>query len=146
MLSLCSPVLHKMMCGNFRESAGRRLEINDVDGRAFGKVLDLWSGREDLEEKDLREVHLLARIADQFQVTEVASALEETMMEYLHIENCGKMLSLSSDIGLSRLEAASQICEGLIYPFVFSPESIITSSHPPHLFVLQWRRNDSMSW
>jgi hypothetical protein len=135
-----------MMCGNFRESAGRRLEINDVDGRAFGKVLDLWSGREDREEKDLREVHLLARIADRFQINEVASALEENMMEFLHIGNCGEMLSLSSEIGLSRLEAASQICEGLIYPFIFSQKSIIISSQPSHLFVLQWRQNYSTSW
>ncbi len=83
----------------------------DVDGRSFGKVLELWSGMEDREEKDLRELHQLARIADQFQISEVSTVLEEAMLGNLCIKNCGEMLSLSSAIGLSRLEAASQIRE-----------------------------------
>ncbi len=77
----------------------------------FGKVIDLWSGIEEHEEMDFGDVYQLARIADQFQITEVAAVLEEALMEHLGIENCGEMLSLSSTIGLSRLEVASQICE-----------------------------------
>ena len=39
LLSVCSPVLHKMICGSFNESGGRVMEIKDVDGAAFRKVL-----------------------------------------------------------------------------------------------------------
>ena len=107
-----------MMCGNFKESARGSLELQCVDGRAFGKVLDLWIGKEDLEDKDLREVLQLARIADQFQISEVSAVLEETLMTNLGIGNCGEILSLSNEIGLSRLEAASKICKCLNRYFV----------------------------
>ena len=34
LLSVCSPVLHKMICGSFNESGGREMEVKDVDGAA----------------------------------------------------------------------------------------------------------------
>ena len=43
LLSMLSPVLHKMVCGGFKESAAKRLEIDEVDQRDFEQVLDLWS-------------------------------------------------------------------------------------------------------
>jgi hypothetical protein len=42
---MCSPVLHKMLCGSFAESNAKRLMLVDVDGEVFGKALDLWCGK-----------------------------------------------------------------------------------------------------
>ena len=66
-----------MLCGNFSESRGKKLKLNDVDGNIFVKVLDVWCGREDCQELALAELPLLASVADRFQMTEVTSVLEE---------------------------------------------------------------------
>ena len=39
-MSMASPVLHKMLFGDFREGAARRVALEDVDGSVFGDVLD----------------------------------------------------------------------------------------------------------
>jgi hypothetical protein len=82
---MCSPVLHRMIWGNFRESAGRKLEFLDVDGRDFGKVLNIWCGQAAVEE-DLTDVRQLGSVADRFQIIEVLAALEETMLGQLAVE------------------------------------------------------------
>ena len=60
-----------MLCGNFSESKEKKLKLDDVDGRAFIKVLDVWCGRSDCQEVGLLEIANLASVADRFQVTEV---------------------------------------------------------------------------
>jgi hypothetical protein len=35
-----------MMCGGFVESNRRILQLEDMDGALFGKVIDLWCGKE----------------------------------------------------------------------------------------------------
>ena len=44
LLSLASPVLHRMLCAGFRETATRRLELDDVDEAPFTDALRLWRG------------------------------------------------------------------------------------------------------
>jgi hypothetical protein len=53
---LCSPVLHKMLCGSFIESNRKKLQLNDVDGEAFSKVLDIWCGKESCPEIGLEGI------------------------------------------------------------------------------------------
>jgi hypothetical protein len=43
-LCLASPVVCKMLCGNFSESKRKKLKIDDVDGIW---ALDVWCGRKD---------------------------------------------------------------------------------------------------
>jgi hypothetical protein len=97
--------LHKMLCGNFRESKGKKLKFDDVDGKIFIKVLDLWCGKKECREVELGEVQELASVADRFQFTEVVSALEETALKKLKLDSCGEVLMWSGGCGMLRLEA-----------------------------------------
>ena len=97
-----------MICGSFIESAGRRLEIREVDCKLFVKVLGLWFGGEYGGETDLHEVQQLVSVADRFQVSEVVAALEETMIQQLQVDQCGEVLTWSTEVGLKRLEESSR--------------------------------------
>ena len=97
--------MHKMLCGNFSESTGKKLKLNDVDGNIFVKVLDVWCGREDCQEVALGELPLLASVADRFQMTEVTSVLEEAVMEELSLDMIGDVLVWSGRCGMQQLEA-----------------------------------------
>ena len=60
-----------MLCGGFREGAGRRAALEDVDGRAFDEVLDMWCGKEGRGNKGLVDVMTMAGVADRLQMVEV---------------------------------------------------------------------------
>jgi hypothetical protein len=94
-----------MLCGNFSESTGKKLQLNDVDGTIFVKVLDVWCGRDDCQEVALAELPLLATVADQFQMTEVTSVLEEAVMGKLSLDMIGDVLMWSGRCGMQQLEA-----------------------------------------
>jgi hypothetical protein len=106
-LSMASPVLHKMLFGDFREGAGRRLELEDVDGRVFGEVLDLWCEKEVRGDNVLVEVVMMASVADRLQVAEVASALEDAIMGEIRMGTCAEVLERSRRLGLRRVEEAA---------------------------------------
>ena len=77
LLSMASPVLHKMLrlFGDFREGAARRMVLEDVDGRVFGDVLDLWCGKEVRGETELGYAMMMASVADRLQMVEAATCL-----------------------------------------------------------------------
>ncbi len=108
-LGLSSPVLQKMLCGGFSESVGRRVELEDVDGVAYGKVLDMWCGKDGLEEKELRGVLVLAGLADRLEMAEVGAALEEVIIGQLNVGTCAEVLMVSGQLGLGRVEAAARV-------------------------------------
>ena len=68
LLSMASPFLHKMLCGSFREGASRHVSLDDIDKKGFEEVLDRWCGRVDRVEKELREVIVMASLADRLQM------------------------------------------------------------------------------
>ena len=105
LICLASPVVHKMLCGNFSESTGKKLQLNDVDKTIFVKVLDVWCGRDDCQEVALAELPLLAIVADRFQMTEVTSVLEEAVMGKLSLDMIGDVLMWSGRCGMQQLEA-----------------------------------------
>jgi hypothetical protein len=96
-----------MICGNFIESKTKRLDLKNVDERAFQIVLDLWCGREICQEKELGELQELGNVADQFQITAISAALEETIIGHLHVGICAELLDWSDSIGLKRLQNAA---------------------------------------
>jgi hypothetical protein len=108
LLSLCSPVLRKMICGSLSEVTRKSIHLKDVDGLTFRKALDLWCGKTDGRELKLSEVEEVASVADRFQIAEVLSALEESVLGQLSIGMCGEVLSWSGRVGLSRLEEAAR--------------------------------------
>ena len=106
-LSLCSPVLRAMICGGFLEGGARRLELEDVDGRRFGAVLDAWCGRAGWEAGELGELVRLAGLADRLQMAEAEEALEDVIVGRLGVETCADVVTGSRALGLRRLEEAA---------------------------------------
>ena len=108
LLSLCSPVLHKTICGDFSEGRAKRLELDDVDAGSFGSLLDAWCGRTGLEAKELGDLMALAGLADRFEMTEVQGGLEEAIIGRLSVGTCADVLTRSGGLGLRRVEAAAE--------------------------------------
>jgi hypothetical protein len=111
LLSMCSPVLHKMLCGSFIESSGRKLALKDVDGTSFGRALDMWCGKK--TEIGLDDARELASLADRLQMTELVSALDERVMEHLQEQiTAGRdvlgLLDWCGELGLSQSEKAAR--------------------------------------
>ncbi len=102
LICLASPVLHKMLCGSFSESKGKKLILNDVDGKIFIKTLDVWCGFG--HDVQLDEMQQVASVADQFQISDVAPDVEKTIMQQLSVENCGEVLMWSGGCGMRGLE------------------------------------------
>ncbi len=75
-LCVCSPVLHKMLCGSFIERNEKKLNLQDVDGKTFSKALAIWCGKLSSKDMGLGELMALASVADRFQMIEVLSAIE----------------------------------------------------------------------
>ena len=105
---MSSEVLHKMISMPFSESTAPRLELEDVDGGIFSDVLNLWCGRECLEDKSLDAVMAMASVADRLEMTEVGLALEEAIIGQLSVGVCGDVLMGSLRLGLGRVEAAAR--------------------------------------
>ena len=106
-MSMASPVLHKMLFGDFREGAARRVALEDVDGRVFGDVLDLWCGKEVRGDKELADVMMMASVADRLQMAEVVVALEDAIMGEMRVGTCAEVLEGSRRLGLLRVEEAA---------------------------------------
>ena len=89
---MASPFLHKMLCGSFREGVTRRVSLDDIDKKAFEEVLDLWCGKEDSSEKELRDVMVMASLADRLQMEGVVAALEDLILVELGAGVCAEAL------------------------------------------------------
>jgi hypothetical protein len=68
LLCLASPVVRKVLCGNFSESKGKKLKLGDVDERVSIKALDVWCGRKDCQEAELDEVPQCALRCNKLQL------------------------------------------------------------------------------
>jgi hypothetical protein len=100
LLCTSSPILHKMICGSFRESMVPLLELEDVDGAAYS---------EGLGDRSLNSMMAMASVADRLEMTEVGAALEEAITGQLSVDVCGDVLMGSMRLGLGRVEAAARV-------------------------------------
>ena len=107
LLSMSSPVLHKMMCGGFKEGIARQILLEDVDGSAFEEVLDLWCGKEGRIEKDMGDVMIMASVADRLEMLDVVAALEDTIISELDVGICAEVLMSSRRLWLRQVEKAA---------------------------------------
>ena len=96
-----------MLCGGFREGAGRRVTLEDVDGRRFDEVLDMWCGKEGRGNKGLVDVMTMAGVADRLQMVEVAAALEDAIIAEMGVRTCAEVLVGSRRLGLRQVEEAA---------------------------------------
>ena len=103
LLCLASPVLHKMICGTFSEAKSRQLVIVDVDGEMFVTILHIWSGKGSMEGRSLEESIELAGVADRFQMKEVETEIEDSIVQKLNVKTCVDILVRSRSSGLSRI-------------------------------------------
>ena len=105
LLSLVSPVLHKMVCGAFKESASRRLTLGETEERAFVTVVGLACGVASMEVRHVMDAVELAKVADRLQMSEVAEELSGTICRELSVEECAEVLGASGACGLAEVEA-----------------------------------------
>ena len=103
-LSLVSPVLHKMVCGAFKESASRRLTLGEMEEGAFVRVVGLACGVASMEVGHVMEVVKLAKVADRLQMSEVVAELSGTICRELSVEVCAEVLGASGAWGLGEVE------------------------------------------
>ena len=103
LLSMASPVLHKMIFGSFREGVTRHLSLTDIDAKVFEQILNLWYGKEERAEQ-LGEVMVMASVADRLEVVDVFAALEAAVIGELRPEVCAEVLMSSMRLGLRQVE------------------------------------------
>jgi WD40 repeat protein len=113
-----SPVMKKMICGDFSESMKigcqdfgqcmrRKINLEDVDVKIFTSVLNLWCGKEG-EDEDIDSALMLASVADRFDVGMVREAVEDMIKRQLHVESCAYLLMRSRELGLTLVEVAAR--------------------------------------
>ena len=107
LLCMASPVLHKMICGGFREGITRQLSLQDVEGAAFEEVLNLWCGKEGRVEQQLGDVMVMASVADRLEMLDVVAALEASIINELRSDMCAEVLISSRWLRLEQVEAAA---------------------------------------
>jgi hypothetical protein len=103
LLSLISPVLHRMICGPFSERSQKKLRLVDTDATAFQTLMDLACGLQVLKIRDIAALTRLAALADRLQMVEVATALEDEILSLLSLSTCPELLSAASTYGLTRV-------------------------------------------
>ena len=118
LMSMFSPVIQKMICGDLSESVKiicgdssermrRRINLEDVDEKSFTSVLNLWCGKEG-EDEDINSALMLASVADRFDVGVVREAVEDMIKRQLHVESCAYLLMRSRELGLTMVEDAAR--------------------------------------
>ena len=106
LLSMASPVLHKMMCSGFMEGLARRVSLDDVDGKSFRGVLDMWCGKEGHAE-ELSDAMIMASVADRLQMLDIVAAVEDAIVAELSPKMCTEVLMSSRRLGLMQVEEAA---------------------------------------
>ncbi len=89
---------------NFFESNNKKFVLKEVNGAAFAQALDLCYGKECFADMELTEIRELASITDQFQMTDVKSMLDETVMTNLNMQMCIEVLCWRGYHSLRQLE------------------------------------------
>ena len=103
---MASPVLHKMICGRFREGTTRQLSLEDMDAKSFEQTLNLWCGKE-VRAEQLGDVMVMASVADRLEMLDVFAVLEAAIMDELRPEVCAEVLMSSKRLGLWKVEEAA---------------------------------------
>ena len=106
-----------MLCGSFREGVTRQVSLDDIDKKGFEEVLDLWCGKVDRAEKELREVIVMASLADRLQIADFVAALEDSILADLGVGVCADVLISSQGRGLRRVEEAAWGAVGAVGHF-----------------------------
>eukprot|EP00292_Cryptomonas_paramecium_P013569 CAMPEP_0113723604 /NCGR_PEP_ID=MMETSP0038_2-20120614/38531_1 /TAXON_ID=2898 /ORGANISM="Cryptomonas paramecium" /LENGTH=224 /DNA_ID=CAMNT_0000653243 /DNA_START=160 /DNA_END=830 /DNA_ORIENTATION=+ /assembly_acc=CAM_ASM_000170 len=83
LLSLCSPVLYKLLCGQFKETESREACIEEMSREAFEGALRLWLG-EAVSVSSVDELVEIGRAADRFGMLRVCEAVQDAICAQLN--------------------------------------------------------------
>ena len=82
--------------------------MTEEDEAYFSKVVALGCGETLSVDEGIDELLGLMRLADRYQVEAIQGDVEQAVLDRLTVENCGRILSMTSGSGLVRLERASR--------------------------------------
>ena len=91
-LCLFSPVFRRMVCGPFRESTERRIQLEAKEETPFRQAMDLACGRMDTVARDMKELVELAAFADRFEMSWVAQKAATAVQNHITAETCAEVL------------------------------------------------------
>ena len=81
--------------------------LDDVDGSLFEDVLKVWCGMKVIRDFQLEGLMNMARLADRFQMIEIAMFLEDSIIKELQVDVCAELLMASKQLCLTKVEAAA---------------------------------------
>ena len=109
LLCLVSPVLHKLLCGQFKERASKEIELLETEALEFQLMIDLACGHEIKDNGHASTLIKVAELADRYELIEVVSMLDDLLPERVTTEMCAEVLG-KGPVGLHRVsETAQQI-------------------------------------
>ena len=109
LLSIVSPVWQAKIYGNVEEDSGQlQLQLGGDEASAFNKLLALSSGTPVMMDGGVEDLFELGQKALLYQMKSVQSAVEDAMLDYLTVENCGSILMRSIGSGLEKVENGSR--------------------------------------
>ena len=105
-LSLISPVFHRMICGHFKEGSTKQLDLEGVESQLFQKVLKMACGVPEISVAGINEALQLAALADRFGMPDVRDAAEREAARHITVAECADILRTAAETGLPLVEAA----------------------------------------
>ena len=109
LLSMVSPVWRGRLYGKVEEDSDQlQLQLGGDEASTFNKLLALSSGTPVVMDGGVEDLFELGQKALLYQVEPVQSAVEDTVLGYLTVENCGSILTRSIGSGLQRVENGSR--------------------------------------
>ena len=108
LLGMLSPAWRTKLCGGIGTNGEQLLDMEEEDPSLFLKVVALGCGKAVAMDEGFEELVRLARMADKYQVSAILGDVEQAVLDRLTVENCGRILSMTSGSGLVRLERASR--------------------------------------
>ena len=103
---MISPVLHKMITGEFKEAAERRLELDEADERTLRQAAELACGHE--SDMDITAMLQLGIFADRYEMVEVMTMVEEAILQSVTKDTCGDVLYWTGGAQLLRVVSAAR--------------------------------------
>ena len=102
LLCLVSPVFHKLLCGEFKERATRKIDLPEIDKAEFQIMIDLVCGKEINEIVEISTLITVAELADRFALVEVVAMLDDIIQDRINVETCAQVLGKGA-VGLQRV-------------------------------------------
>eukprot|EP00292_Cryptomonas_paramecium_P008596 CAMPEP_0113698282 /NCGR_PEP_ID=MMETSP0038_2-20120614/22617_1 /TAXON_ID=2898 /ORGANISM="Cryptomonas paramecium" /LENGTH=280 /DNA_ID=CAMNT_0000621415 /DNA_START=32 /DNA_END=870 /DNA_ORIENTATION=- /assembly_acc=CAM_ASM_000170 len=104
-MSLCSPVLRTMFCGDFMEGSSKEATIEDLSSDAFEQAVDLWLGKE-ICTTSLEKLVAVGDAADRFGMRNVCEQVQSVVLQTIgsDAKQCVEVLNYCENVLLDHVE------------------------------------------